>query len=192
MIITYIQSIEDNRKRRVVEDIYDLYYKHMTACALGILKNHHDAQDAVQEAFINIVATSDLFENVKAPTTAALVHIYVRNAAINLYNKNKQHAKVVMLCDNIEELAKNTPSDNASLEQLVINDETTAMVSEAINKLDEGYKDLIIMKYFYHMRNIDIAQVMQIDSTTVNNRIFRAKQKLKEILGSEAYERITG
>ena len=192
MIITYIQSIEDNRKRRVVEDIYDLYYKHMTACALGILKNHHDAQDAVQEAFINIVATSDLFENVKAPTTAALVHIYVRNAAINLYNKNKQHAKVVMLCDNIEELAKNTPSDNASLEQLVINDETTAMVSEAINKLDEDYKDLIIMKYFYHMRNIDIAQVMQIDSTTVNNRIFRAKQKLKEILGSEAYERITG
>ena len=34
-------------------------------------------------------------------------------------------------------------------------------------------------------------QVLNIDSNKVNGRIFRAKQKLKEILGTEAYERIT-
>lgn len=47
------------------------------------------------------------------------------------------------------------------------------------------------MKYYYHMRNVDITQVLNIDSNKVNGRIFRAKQKLKEILGTEAYERIT-
>ena len=47
------------------------------------------------------------------------------------------------------------------------------------------------MKNGYHMRNVDIAQVLNIDSNKVNGRIFRAKQKLKEILGTEAYERIT-
>ena len=191
MILAYIQSIEDDNKRRIVEDIYDLYYKHMTACALDILRNYHDSQDAVQDAFYNITATYELFADGAAPATAALVHIYVRNAAINIYNKNKRHSKVVMLCDNIEEVAKDIVDEDADVQRIVIDNETTEIVSEAVDKLDTMYRDLIIMKYFYHMRNVDIAQVLNIDSNKVNGRIFRAKQKLKEILGTEAYERIT-
>lgn len=191
MILAYIQSIEDDNKRRIVEDIYDLYYKHMTACALDILRNYHDSQDAVQDAFYNITATYELFVDAAAPATAALVHIYVRNAAINIYNKNKRHAKVVMLCDNIEEVAKDIVDEDADVQRIVIDNETTEIVSEAVDKLDDMYRDLIIMKYYYHMRNVDIAQVLNIDSNKVNGRIFRAKQKLKEILGTEAYERIT-
>lgn len=191
MILTYIQSIEDDNKRRIVQDIYDLYYKHMTACALDILRNYHDSQDAVQDAFYNITTTYELFADGAAPATAALVHIYVRNAAINIYNKNKRHSKVVMLCDNIEEVAKDIVDEDADVQRIVIDNETTEIVSEAVDKLDDMYRDLIIMKYFYHMRNVDIAQVLNIDSNKVNGRIFRAKQKLKEILGTEAYERIT-
>lgn len=191
MILTYIQSIEDDNKRRIVQDIYDLYYKHMTACALDILRNYHDSQDAVQDAFYNITATYELFVDAAAPATAALVHIYVRNAAINIYNKNKRHAKVVMLCDNIEEVAKDIVDEDADVQRIVIDNETTEIVSEAVDKLDDMYRDLIIMKYYYHMRNVDIAQVLNVDSNKVNGRIFRAKQKLKEILGTEAYERIT-
>jgi RNA polymerase sigma-70 factor (ECF subfamily) len=191
MILAYIQSIEDDNKRRVVEGIYNLYYKRMTACALGILKNYHDSQDAVQEVFYNITATYEQFVDAAAPATAALVHIYVRNAAINIYNKNKRHSKVVMLCDNIEDVAKDIVDEYADVQRIVIDNETTAIVSEAVDKLDDMYRDLIIMKYYYHMRNVDIAQVLNIDSNKVNSRIFRAKQKLKEILGTEAYERIT-
>lgn len=191
MILAYIQSIEDDNKRRIVEDIYDLYYKHMTACALNILCNHHDFEDAVQDAFYNITATYELFADAAAPATAALVHIYVRNAAINIYNKNKRHSKVVMLCDNIEEVAKDIVDEDADVQRIVIDNETTEIVSEAVDKLDTMYRDLVIMKYYYHMRNVDITQVLNIDSNKVNGRIFRAKQKLKEILGTEAYERIT-
>lgn len=191
MILAYIQSIEDDNKRRIVEDIYDLYYKHMTACALNILCHHHDSEDAVQDAFYNITATYELFADAAAPATAALVHIYVRNAAINIYNKNKRHSKVVMLCDNIEEVAKDIVDEDADVQRIVIDNETTEIVSEAVDKLDTMYRDLVIMKYYYHMRNVDITQVLNIDSNKVNGRIFRAKQKLKEILGTEAYERIT-
>ena len=191
MILTYILSIEDDNKRRIVENIYDLYYKHMTACALDILRNYHDSQDAVQDAFYNNTATYELFADVAAPATAALVHIYVKNAAINIYNKNKRHAKVVMLCENIEEVAKDIVDEDADVQRIVIDNETTEIVSEAVDKLDDMYRDLIIMKYYYHVKNVDIGQVLNIDSNKVNGRIFRAKQKLKEILGTEAYERIT-
>ena len=81
--------------------------------------------------------------------------------------------------------------EDADVQRIVIDNETTEIVSEAVDKLDDMYRDPIIMKYYYHMRNVDIAQVLNIDSNKVNGRIFRAKQKLKEILGTEAYERIT-
>ena len=191
MILAYIQSIEDDNKRRIVEDIYDLYYKHMTACALNILRNYHDSQDAVQDAFYNITSTYELFADAAAPATASLVHIYVKNTAINIYNKNKRHSNVATLCDNIEEVAKDVVDEDADVQRIVIDNETTKIISEAVDKLDDMYRDLIIMKYYYHMRNVDIAQILNIDSNKINSRIFRAKQKLKEILGTEVYERIT-
>ena len=40
------------------------------------------------------------------------------------------------------------------------------------------------------MRNTDIARVMNIGTNLVNGRIFRAKNKLREILGEEGYERL--
>lgn len=191
MILTYIQSIEDDYKREVVENIYNLYYKNMTACALNILKNYHDSQDAVQDAFYNITATYELFAEAELPSTASLVYIYIRNASINIYNRNKRHAKIVMLCDDIEDVTKDVADKDIDLQRIVIDNETTEIVSDAIDKLDDMYRDPIIMKYYYHMRNIDIAKVLNIESNKVNGRIFRAKQKLREILGTEAYERIT-
>ena len=137
MILAYIQSIEDDNKRRIVEDIYDLYYKHMTACALDILRNYHDSQDAVQDAFYNITVTYELFADAAAPATAALVHIYVRNAAINIYNKNKRHSKVVMLCDNIEEVAKDIVDEDADVQRIVIDNETTEIVLQRDRKVND-------------------------------------------------------
>lgn len=95
------------------------------------------------------------------------------------------------LCDNIEEVAKDIVDEDADVQRIVIDNETTKIISEAVDKLDDMYRDLIIMKYYYHMRNVDIAQILNIDSNKINSRIFRAKQKLKEILGTEVYERIT-
>lgn len=169
MILAYIQSIEDDNKRRIVEDIYDLYYKHMTACALNILRNYHDSQDAVQDAFYNITATYELFADAAAPATASLVHIYVKNTAINIYNKNKRHSNVATLCDNIEEVAKDIVDEDADVQRIVIDNETTKIISEAVDKLDDMYRDLIIMKYYYHMRNVDIAQILNIDSNKINS-----------------------
>lgn len=137
MILAYIQSIEDDNKRRIVEDIYDLYYKHMTACALNILRNYHDSQDAVQDAFYNITATYELFADAAAPATASLVHIYVKNTAINIYNKNKRHSNVATLCDNIEEVAKDVVDEDADVQRIVIDNETTKIISEAVDKLDD-------------------------------------------------------
>lgn len=190
MILAYIRSIEDESKRKVVQSIFDMYYKHMMACAMNILNNYHDAQDAVQDSFYNITATYNLFAISDSPSTAALVHIYVRNAAINIYNKNKVRSKAIVFSDDIEEATADIEDTTANVQQNAVDNETAQIISKAIDQLDSEYRDLIYLKYYYNMRNIDIARVMNIDVNTVNGRIFRAKRKLREVLGEERYERI--
>lgn len=190
MILTYILSIEDDEKREIVENIYNLYYKKMYIIAFGILNNTHDSEDAVQDAFYNITFTYDLFRKPRERATATLVYIYTRNAAINIYNKNKRHSKVVELVDSVDKSIYDI-ADDEDVSKIALDNETSRLVSDAIDQLDEMYRDVIIMKYYYNMKNIEIAKVIDKDTNTVAGRLFRAKARLKEILGDEVYERIT-
>ena len=178
-----IQAIQDDKKREIIEEIYDRYHKYMTVCAMDILKNKCTAQESVQEAFCHIAATYELFEDVSAESTAALVYIYIKCAAVHILNQNKRVTKAVTFSEYTSRGAKNIAMEEADHESIVIDDETILITSEALDKLDEVYRDLMIMKHYYHMRNADIATVLQSDSTTVKNRVSRAKQALKESLG---------
>ena len=190
MILTYILSIEDDEKRNIVESIYDLYYKKMYSVAFSVLKNAHDSEDTVQDAFYNITFTYNLFRKPKERETATLVYIYTKNAAINIYNKNKRHSRVVEIAPDVDKGIYDI-ADDEDVTKIVIDAETSRLISDAIDQLDDMYRDVIIMKYYYQMKNLEIAKVLDIDSGTVAGRLFRARAKLKEILGDEAYERIT-
>lgn len=102
---------------------------------------------------------------------------------MHILNKNKRFSKVVTFSDYTSRGAKNNAMEEADHESTVIDGETSLIVSEALDKLDEVYRDLMIMKYYYHMRNVDIAKVLRFDSTSVRNRVSHAKQALKELLG---------
>ncbi len=191
MISTYVYSLEDEEKRRIVERIYDLYYKRMYVLANCILKNEHDALDAVQDAFYNITATYKRFQSLKDYQAAALVCIYTRNAALNIYNSTKRRAKFIEYFDGFREDVLNTEDPDADVAKLFANDELSLLLSDAIDQLDDMYRDIVVLKYYYSLKNTEIARVVHVNVGKVNSRLFRAKGKLKKILGDDVYERIT-
>ena len=190
MILEIIQAIENDEEREKVEMLFHQYYKFMMARAKKILHNHHDAEDAVMETFRCISENVKIFMNLNPNETAALISICTRNMALNMY-KHKQRQQGIM---DISENMDNYQSCGACVEEtpqsLVVNDETVSIVHDAIRQLDEIYRDVIVLKYFYHLKNVDISHVLRMEQNTVNSHIFRAKQKLKDIIGEEGYERI--
>ena len=191
MILAFIQSIEKDFQHNTVQEIYNLYYKQMYATANRILKNHHDTLDAVQDAFYNILNTVDMFENPNTQKVSALTCIYTRNAALNIYNKNKRFSKRFVLYEDLEQSIFDVPDNDYDLLSVILNEERDHLIHEAIFELDEMYREVILLKYFYHMRNIDIAKILYIDVNKVNGRLFRAIKKLKKILDRIGYEPIT-
>ena len=51
---------------------------------------------------------------------------------------------------------------------------------EAIESLDEDHKIVIILKYYYSMKNCDIAEIVGTSATNVAGRAFRARKKIWE------------
>ena len=190
MISMILMSIEDEKQRSDVEQIWNLYGKIMLAKAYGILGNMQDAEDAVQEAFLRISKNAEDFSEPKSPGTIALVSIYTRNVSINMYRRNKKRNELFGSDGDVDNVI-DAAAESEDIAQLIVNDETVEIVRRAINMLDEPYKDVILLKYYYHKKNIEIAEVLGVDANTVNGRVFRAKKKLKELIGEEGYARLS-
>lgn len=190
MISMILMSIEDEKQRSDVEQIWNLYGKIMLSKAYGILGNMQDAEDAVQEAFLRISKNAENFSEPKSPGTIALVSIYTRNVSINMYRRNKKRNELFGSDGDVDNVI-DAAAESEDIAQLIVNDETVEIVRRAINMLDEPYKDVILLKYYYHKKNIEIAEVLGVDANTVNGRVFRAKKKLKELIGEEGYARLS-
>lgn len=191
MILELIQTIENDDEREVVERIFHQYYKYMMARAQSILNNHHDAEDAVMETFCRISENVKQFVHLEKTETAALVSIYTRNVAINLYNRKKKQREIFDMSGEIESCQACGDPMSGNPQALIVDDETVDIVYNALDRLEAKYRDAIVLKYYYHLKNVEIANILGLDVNTVNSHIFRAKSKLREILGEEGYERIT-
>lgn len=191
MIFEIIQSIENDQERDAVERIFVLYYKRMYKRAYDILNNPHDAEDAVQETFLRISNNMKDFMDTDSPETIALISIYTRNVALNMYNRKKKQNSIFDQREDINDMNLNIAAIGEDVEEIVINKETVELVRKAINQLDDTYRDVVLLKFFYHKRSLDIADILGIEGSQVNGRLFRAKKMLRELLGEEAYERIT-
>ena len=191
VIAELIQSIENEDERYAVDQIYRIHYQLMFSRANEILNNEHDAEDAVQETFYRISRNVEDFMHPESPTTVALISIYTRNVALNMYNRKKRQAKLFDQSEDFEEKIAAFMDPDEDIQQLVINNETIDIVRQAINRLDDAYRDVILLKYFFFMKNTDIARHLDICQNTVNWRIFKAKELLRDMLGEDGYERIT-
>ncbi len=118
-------------------------------------------QESIYKAFVNIkkLKKKSVF---KTWITKILI-----NECINTIRKN---AKVTYLNNDI--LIKN--------ESISIDEKLD--LYEAIDKLRDSYKTVIILKYFNDLSLKDISYIMEIPENTVKSHLKRAKNDLSKIL----------
>ena len=67
--------------------------------------------------------------------------------------------------------------------------EEKTVVQEAISKLSEKHRAVILLTYYENLTQQEIAQVLQIEVGTVKSRLHRAKQQLKRWLEEDEDDR---
>lgn len=179
MFVLDLSTIPPPERERI-QDLYTRYRASMYRVAFSVLHNEAQAEDAVQQAFVSLIQSSQKLNKISADKLPGYVVIVVRNAAINLYRKNKR-SNAVPLEDYME-----AAEDGESVEELVLREDTIARLRQAIRELPPIYADTMTLRYQRDFSIGEIAALLGVSEGTVRARLHEGKERLIKLLGKEA------
>ncbi len=161
--------------RKAQYDLYKLYAKAMLNVSLRIVNNLPEAEDVLQEAFV------DAFSNLVAfrgqSTFGAWLKQIVVNRAINQVRQRKVELVDIDGGGNEEyDFADIEPTDEAEINADV------ARVKQAMTTLPEGYRLVLSLYLFEGYDHEEIGTIMGISEVTSRSQYMRGKKRLLEIL----------
>ncbi len=168
--------MEHGRKNKAVR-LYARYNRLMHQVAYEILKDHQLAEDAISESFMRIIHNLHKIDENNDAKTCGFLTIICRNVAINMYHKKH---KIVPASDTMESI----PDDDirANPEKIIISRENLKRAVEAVNQLEDKYRDPLLLHRIHGYSVEDIARFLGISVSTVYKRIERGKKKLLKML----------
>lgn len=193
-MIVILLAMVDEDDRPLIEQLYDRYEKQLYLLAYDIVKNHHDAQDCVQDTFKSAAQNMDRYRTRAEDSRIYLLRATCRNIAIDKYRKNARTPLHTPLPaeDEDRESADNDPyqladPDEDMFAELVANLTAETLVG-LIRSLAPKYREVIILHYYEDMSVPEIAEQLGVTPKTVYNRMNKAYDLIREKGGKELYE----
>lgn len=190
--IMIMMAIENEEDYTFVEKLYDHYDKQMYVIAFSILRHRQDAEDCVHDAVVNLIECLDSFRHIdEERKLRRLLAIAVRNKAIDLYRRMIRQLEVeASMAMEIDEglLASDVADEESDVVRMVINEENQRLVATLVRKLDDIYRDVILLKFEQEMTTKEIAKFLNITDDLVRMRYMRAKKLLIAMGGEALYE----
>jgi RNA polymerase sigma-70 factor (ECF subfamily) len=153
------------------------YQKKVYFLAMRMVKDHDAADDIAQETFIRAYRAIDSFK-VGSNLFTWLYRICV-NLSINHLNKEKRTVAASSLGEGdmtLERMEKKNPLDCVSEAEM------KSKIDMAIQTLSPKYKAVFVLRIFESMSYEEIAESLNMSVGTVMSRLFRAREKIREIL----------
>lgn len=156
--------------------------------ARSILKDDAEAEDAVQEAYLQAYRAMGDFRG-DAKLSTWLVRIVV-NEAIGRRRRRTRRAEVIRLDGEAEPEAETAETDmNESTaerpERAAIRAQVRRLVEKKIDELPDAFRTVFVLRAIEEMSVEESASALGIPEATVRTRFFRAKSLLREALARE-------
>ena len=170
--ITQLLKTDVNRGFRLVVERYSSrLYWHIRR--LVIL--HEDADDALQNTFINAWKNFSDFRNESALYT--WLYAIATNESLTLINKRKRNATVSL--DDLGSLFANSVEGSTWFD----GDEAQVKLQNAILQLPEKQRIVFNLKYFEEMTYEDMSKVLKTSEGALKASYHHAVKKIEKILG---------
>ena len=178
MLFCYLSIIEGENDRSHFEKLYRKYEKDVSRRIRRLLRNHEDAEDAMQNTWLAITKNLSFFHTMDDVSIRAYILRIARNQAISIYRKRRHEED--MTCD----IETADISDDGALIRICEENEIETIV-RCIDALDEKYSEVLNLFYFHHHSAAEIASLFNLSEHTVRSRISRGKEKLIQLLTKE-------
>lgn len=170
------------------ENKNQLYY-----IAYSILKNEEDAKDAIQETMYKIIKYMDKFTDdskIDAQNKIMIgLRVAIRNTSLRHYRKKKRKMehetslfRKAANDDEEEDMIINIQDDSADVDEIVITQEECRKIQDALLTLSPNLQDAVNLVYYCDFSCAEAAKFLGIKDEALRNRLYQARQKLKELL----------
>ena len=159
--------------RRSYGELYQKYSRAMYNTSLRIVNHTADAEDVLQESFVDAFAAIDSFAY--KSTFGAWLKRIVINKSINTLRKKKMDIIDIDKTTALH-MAEEDEYDEDGLKLKV------EEIKKAVRELPNGYRTVLTLHLFEGYDQEEIAEILQISHATVRTQYMRAKQKLLFII----------
>jgi RNA polymerase sigma-70 factor (ECF subfamily) len=168
--------------------------------SLRILKNPQEAEDSLQESFLKLYKSIREKKFEKKSKMSTYFYTIVYNTALDNYKKTRAKSFNIFSFDVNEAFFKEgdelfRQNDEEKIldeirlkyhsetpENKLVQKEISDVIKKYLLTIPEHYSVVLNMFYINELSYDEISGILKLPVGTVKNRIFRAKEKLKEII----------
>ena len=164
------------------------YNQRLFRTARGILRDDGEAEDALQEGYLQIFRSIGSFRG-DAKLSTWLVRI-VANQAIERLRKTRRAASVISMDGEAgesvaAEVGRMSAEQSAEPESKALRGEVRRLIEAQIDKLPDAFRVVFVLRALEEMSVEETAASLGIPEATVRTRFFRARGLLREGLSRE-------
>ena len=163
MLVFLLAALENDEDKKLFTEIYEQYRPQMERTAMHFLKSHADIEDAVQNAFMQMIRHFEKIYEIPCEELSFWIISIVKNEALMIIRKSQ---KTVPLED---------------WDGLVRESENTSDYTELV------YRCVLEMKILHGFSDKEVAAHLGISETAVSSRASRGRSLLREIVKKEGF-----
>ena len=149
--------------------LFERYQKPLYNFFLNLTSNQNAAEDLLQDTFFKILYYRKNYRE------GSSFRAWIYTIARNLYKDYIRKHKVTV---NIDEISESI-FDPARADQDVLINEERKLIRNALNKLQENKRQVLVLSRFQNLKYEEIGQIMDLNVGTVKVTVFRALKELK-------------
>jgi RNA polymerase sigma-70 factor (ECF subfamily) len=164
-------------------DLVSRYEKRVVNYVYRITHRYEDAHDLTQEIFVKVYLALDRYDP-KYQFSTWLFRIAQNSAIDALRKKSVAEVPLTRPAGNDEDGPKEREfaDDGISPYRALKNKQLSVAIDVAVGKLPPDYRELIQLRHFAELSYEEIASMKKLPLGTVKNKLFRARNLLKDAL----------
>lgn len=183
LIATIIAGREDG-----FEELVKRYQKPITGYIYRIVGEYESSLDVAQEVFIKVYNSLHRYSSDYKFST--WLYRIAHNAAIDHLRRNSINTQSLETENADGTYQLQIPSAERSPEKEREISEWRAEIGQVVKLLPDAYKQLILLRHANDLSYDEIADVTRLPLGTVKNRLFRAREMMRQILTERGFNGI--
>jgi RNA polymerase sigma-70 factor (ECF subfamily) len=162
---------------RAFAELIDRHKGRAMTLAVRLLKDHHEAEEALQDAFVRAYRALPAFEWKSSFST--WFYRIVFNVCASRLSRRGDTMLLSIDRENEDEFKLEVPSQDDEPDKEMEKKEFSRIVRAEIGKMDASYASILTMFFLQEMSYDEIISVTGLPLGTVKNRLFRARMQLR-------------